>query len=164
MIRAEFSRPHRLTPEHRHLDLAATAEERAALAARFGIPAIGALTAALDLAPEPGGVLRVRGRLRAEVTQECVATLDPVDQVVDAPLDLRLLPPGTPPTDDDPDSPDEIETADGTVDLGEAVEEQLALALDPFPRRPDVAMPEPVGHEAETRPNPFAALARLKRG
>ena len=163
MTRPEFSRPHRLTPERRHLELEATTGERAALAARFGIPAISALTAALDLAPEPGGVIRARGRLRAEVTQECVATLDPVDQVVDAPLDLRLLPPGTPPTDDDPDSPDEIESEGDVVDLGEAVAEQLALALDPFPRRPDASepAPEPI---PEGRPNPFAALARLKGG
>ena len=161
MTRPEFSRPHRLTPERRHLELEATAAERAALAGRFGILGISELTAALDLAPEPGGVIRARGRLKARVTQECVATLEPVDQAMDTPLDLRLLPPGTPPADDDPDSPDEIESENGTVDLGEAVAEQLALALDPFPRRPDAPEPAPEA-AAEVRPNPFAALARLK--
>jgi hypothetical protein len=83
-----------------------------------------------------------------------------------APLELRILPEGTPATDDDPDSPDEIETAGDIVDLGEVVAEQLALALDPYPRLPDavVELPDDPVEEAEPRPNPFAALARLRRG
>ncbi|OYW09619.1 MAG: hypothetical protein B7Z53_02585, partial [Rhodospirillales bacterium 12-71-4] len=112
-----------------------------------------------------------------EVVQECVVTLEPVPQAVLAPLDLLLLPEGTPATDDNPDSPDEIETEGGMVDLGEVVAEQLALAMDPYPRAPDAAIPpdlvdpsagalEPEADLADTppeRPNPFAALARLKR-
>lgn len=166
MSRPEFSRPHRLVPERRHLVLEATAAERSGLAERFGILGIGGLRAELDLAPEAGGVFRAQGRLRAEVEQACVATLEPVEQVVDVPLDLRLLPEGTPASDDDPDSPDEIETAGGSIDLGEVVAEQLALGLDPFPRRPDaeVELPDETPQDAAVRPNPFGALAKFKRG
>jgi uncharacterized metal-binding protein YceD (DUF177 family) len=166
MSRPEFSRPHRLGSGRRHLELEASAEERDALARRFGILGIGELRAALDFAPEAGGVTRARGYLRAAVEQECVATGEPVPQQVDAPLDLRILPEGTPPGDDDPDSPDEIESAGDVVDLGEVVAEQLALALDPYPRLPDaeVQLPNDPLEEAEAKPNPFAALAKLRRG
>lgn len=170
----EFSRLVRLTPDAREVTLEATAAERAALAGRFGILGIGALSATLRLQPEPGGSVRVRGRLRAEVEQACVVTLEPVVQQVDAPLDLRILEEGEVPADDDPESPDEIESAGGQVDLGEAVAEQLALALDPYPRAPGASMPEldPPEPEPEAapesapdgRPNPFAKLAKLRQG
>jgi uncharacterized metal-binding protein YceD (DUF177 family) len=168
----EFSRPHRLgAGETRHLDLRANPDECAALAARFAIPAVERLAARLTLAPETGGTTRLTGTLEADVVQECVVTLEPVAQQVSTLLDLRILPPGTPATDDDPDSPDEVETTGNSVDLGEVVAEQLALALDPYPRTPDAAIPaelEPLPEEPEAdatphRPNPFAALARIKR-
>lgn len=166
MIRPEFSRPVRLGLDPREVTLEASPAECAALAARFGILGVGALRATLRLAADTGGAVRARGQLRAEVTQSCVVTLEPVVQAVAAPLDLRILEEGEAPTDDDPDSPDEIESAGGMVDLGEAVAEQLALALDPYPRAAGAALPEldPEAPSAvpDSRPNPFAGLAKLK--
>lgn len=179
-VAPEFPRPYRLGNEPKTLELVATPAECAALARRFAIPGIGSFKAALTLTVENGGTVRARGRIRAAVTQECIVTLDPVDQRVDAAVDLRILPDGVPPTDDDPDSPDEIESAGGFIDLGEAMAEQLALALDPYPRHPEATLPAELaasGLDAEapaaqraaeplpgdSRPNPFAALARLKR-
>ncbi|MGK7869336.1 YceD family protein [Falsiroseomonas sp. E2-1-a20] len=173
----EFSRPHRLgAGETRSVELRARPDECAALAARFAIPAVERLEARLTLTPETGGTTRLTGTLEADVVQDCVVTLDPVPQQVRTRLDLRILPPGTPATDDDPDSPDEVETTGNGVDLGEVVAEQLALALDPYPRAPDAAIPpelEPAPDEPDVdwapdgadaaRPNPFAALARIKR-
>lgn len=166
MTRPELSRPIRLTGERRHVEIAATPAEMAALAARFGILGVSALRAELDLSPEPGGITRARGALLAQVEQACIATLEPVAQAVEAALDLRILPEGTPPRDDDPDSPDEIESQGDVVDLGEAVAEQLALALDPYPRAPgaEPGLPDdPLDEVAPARPNPFAALAKLKK-
>jgi hypothetical protein len=71
-----------------------------------------------------------------------------------------LLPAGREPADG-PDDPDEIESADGIADLGEAVAEQLALALDPYPRAPDAELPPEANDEAA---GAFAALAALRRG
>ena len=145
----------------------ATAAECAALARRFGIPGVGALAATLSLRHDRDGAIRAEGRLEADVTQACVVSLEPVAQHVSAPLLLRFLPPGAAP-DDDPESPDEIETDGDTLDLGEAVAEQLALALDPYPRRPDAALPPDVTAPPEAEPlaapSPFAGLARLRRG
>jgi len=168
MTKPELSRPVRLGPEPREVRLEAEPAEREALARRFGILGIHALSAELRLVPEPGGSVRARGLLSAEVEQECVVTLEPVRQQVEAPLDLRILAEGEEPADDDPDSPDEIESAGGVVDLGEAVAEQLALALDPYPRAPGAVLPELDHPEPEpeppARPNPFAKLAKLREG
>lgn len=170
MIRPEFSRPVRLTPDRREVTLEASEQERAALAGRFGILGIHALHATLRLEPEPGGSTRARGRLVAEVEQACVVTLEPVRQSVEVPLDLRILEEGEEPADDDPDSPDEIESQGGLVDLGEAVAEQLALALDPYPRAEGATLPElesepeAAPEEEQKRRNPFAGLAKLREG
>jgi uncharacterized metal-binding protein YceD (DUF177 family) len=170
MIHPEFSRPFRLGPDRREVTLEANEAERAALAVRFGILGIGALGAKLRLEPETGGGTRATGRLSAEVEQACVVTLEPVVRRLEAPLDLRILDEGVEPADDDPDSPDEIESRGGLVDLGEAVAEQLALALDPYPRAEGATLPaldgaEPAAEEARpARPNPFAGLAKLREG
>ena len=157
----EFSRPLPLGlvgPEGRREVLEADGAERAALARRFGIPAIESLRAELVLRPEPGGAVRAQGRLDASVVQSCVVTLEPVAQRVDEAVDLRLLPPGREPQDE-PDEPDEIATAGGVADLGEAVAEQLALALDPYPRAPGAVLPAEADDPGE---HPMAALAKLR--
>ncbi|WP_137123706.1 DUF177 domain-containing protein [Roseomonas sp. HF4] len=158
----EFSRVRsfaRLPPAGREERLAASAAECAALARRFAIPAINRLEAVVRLRPEPGGGVTIGGRLSAEVVQDCVVTLEPVMQAVEEKVALRILPPGGEPSDD-PEAPDEIEAEGDVVDLGEALAEQLALALDPYPRAPGAELaPEASGETG----GPFAALASLPR-
>lgn len=145
--------------EGRQQVLEAAEGERAALAARFRIPAVESFRAELRLWPEADGSIRVDGRLAAEVVQTCVVTLEPVAQRVEEPVALRLLPSGVEPADDDPDQPDEIPSRNGAVDLGEALAEQLALALDPYPRAPGAVLPEEASDADE---GPMAALAALR--
>jgi uncharacterized metal-binding protein YceD (DUF177 family) len=171
VIKPEFSRPVRLGPEPREIAFEANEAERTALANRFGILGIGSLSATLRLQPEPGGSVRARGALHAEVEQACVVTLEPVRQTVTTALDLRILEEGEAPADDDPESLDEIESQGGLVDLGEVVAEQLSLALEPYPRTEGAEMPPmeaPDTGEAEItpseRPNPFAKLAKFREG
>ena len=160
---SEFSRPLPIGlvgPTGRHEVLEADAAERMALAARFGIPAIARLRAELELVAETDGSVVARGRMLAEVTQDCVVTLEPVAQAIDEAVALRFLPPGREPADG-PEDMDEIPTGPGGVaDLGEAIAEQLSLALDPYPRAEGAELP---AEATEPVANPFAALAALRR-
>lgn len=168
MNQAEFSRPVRidtLGAGPRTTTIEADPAERAALARRFGLIGIERLeaTAELQLA---GGTIRVAGRLNAEVTQACVASGEPVPARVEEPFALRFV-------HDDGGSGEEIELEEGdldvigyagsSVDLGEAVAQTLALALDPFPRasNADKALRE-AGVIDEAAAGPFGVLAALK--
>lgn len=158
----EFSRPIALAEVPAGglaLRLEASAEERAALRRRFGLPGLFALTADLRLTPAPGGCIAVSGILRAEVEQECVVSLAPLRAVIEEPVAWRLLPEGMPPSDGEAD-PDDIESPRGVADLGEALAQQLSLALDPYPRAPGASLPEDPGAGPG---GPFAALAKLRR-
>lgn len=169
-ITPEFSRTlpwGAVSRKEKREELEATEAERAALAARFGILEISSLRASLRLRQEAGGAVRVRGHLTADVVQACVVTLEPVPQHIEEPVDLRFLHEGAEP-EDDPDGPDEILTEGEVLELGEAIAEQLSLALDPYPRVPgaELELPheeeEDEPEEAPARPNPFAKLAALK--
>ena len=153
-------------------ELEAGPAERAALANRFGILEIGSLRAALRLRSEAGGAVRVRGRMTADVVQACVVTLDPVPQHIDEPVDLRFVRVDAEREEEDepdPEGPDEIPIEGEHLELGEAIAEQLSLALDPYPRVPGAVLelePDPEDEDAapeEARPNPFAKLAALKK-
>ncbi len=154
------------------IDIEADADERAALARRFGLLALDSLTAKVGLTPVDGGLVRVHGALAAEITQACVVTLEPVPTRVEASFE-RLYgadapeEAGGPITDADTEESPEPFT-DGAVDVGEAVAEQLALELDPFPRAPGAAFDgfssgsKSAGDDDTENAGPFAVLARLK--
>ncbi len=157
----ELHRPLALDRVGAALDVAieATADECAALAPRLGIPAIHALRCDFRLRRGEAGRITAEGALRARLTRDCVVSLDEFE--VEAAEDFRVVfvPEGTEADDLDPDSDDEIPYAGGVIDLGEAAAEQLALSLDPYPRKPDVTLPDAA---TEALDSPFAALARRK--
>ncbi len=159
---AEFS--HRLPLAHvpaggQHLRLLAGAEERAALAGRFGLLTLHSLVAELRLNPDEDGAILVSGEMMAELDQACGITLVPIRQSVREPVAWRLLPEGMEPSDGE-DDPDDIETEQGAADLGEALAQQLSLAIDPYPRAPGAEMPDEPDETAAH--SPFAKLSRLK--
>ncbi len=150
----------------------ANPEERAALAKRFDLVGIDRLEAVFSLTRAGGGVIHVRGELEAEVTQSCVVTLAPVPAKVaeafsadfadedrrraeEADLDFEA---------DDPPEP----IRNGHIDLGELAAEQLALALEPYPRAPGAAVPAEFSpdEDAEAEPerpiNPFSILKKTQ--
>lgn len=159
---SEFS--HRLAIAHvpaggLSLRLAANAGERLALARRFDLLALHDVSAALQLTPGLEGVVHVTGRLAAELEQACGITLTPVRQSVAEAVAWRLLPEGMEPSDGE-DDPDDIETEQGMADLGEALAQQLSLAIDPYPRAPGAEMPRGLGDGGAH--GPFAKLLTLK--
>lgn len=168
--RPEFSRPvtlARIGREGQEVAIEAAPKERAALARRYAIPAVDALLARFRLSPAEDGSVLAEGSLEAVVVQDCVVTLEPVEQSVAEAFALRLLPPGRAPSDG-PEEIDEIPvTARGVADLGELAAEQLALALDPYPRAPGASLPPEATADADpeagAKDERFAALAALRR-
>jgi len=144
-VKPELARPLALADipaGGRTVHVEASAGERAALARRFRIPGIEALACDFTLRREARGVIAAAGRLAARVVQTCVVTAEDFSAKVEEAFSVRFVPagderPGGEEADFDPEAPDEIPYQAGTLDLGEATAEQLALALDPWPRRPD---------------------------
>jgi len=166
----EFSRPVRidtLGAEPRSVALEAEADERAALARRFGLPGIARLAAEAALVRR-GEEVVATGRVEAAVTQSCVATGEPVEAKVDEPFELLFRPA---PAADRPDVEVELSESEldvtfyegGAIDLGEAVAETLALSLDPYPRAPGAEQAlKAAGVKSEEEAGPFGALAGLR--
>jgi uncharacterized metal-binding protein YceD (DUF177 family) len=165
----EFSRPFRLDElggAPRAVSIAAEEKERAALAARFGLIGIERLEATAELARE-GDIVTAVGRLEADLTQACVASGDPVPARIAEDFALRFVPAGAEPGAEEIELEesdlDEIDYEGGSVDLGEAAAQTMALALDPFPRAAgaDEKLRE-AGVVGEEDAGPFAALRALK--
>ena len=156
-------------PKTKFYEIAANAQERAALAQRFAILSVDGLTARLCLSRIAGGtMIRLAGRFVADVVQSCVVTLDPVAVRLEEDFEL-IFSPG--PADDAGEVVVELDARDppepipnGIIDIGEATAEHLALALDPFPRAPGArAQPIDEDQTVPPKPSPFAALAALKK-
>jgi len=170
MTEPEFSRPVRIDTlggAPRSMTIQAEEGEKAALARRFDLIGIDALAATAELVRD-GDTITVTGKLDASVIQACVASGQPVPGRIAEPFALRF----TPPADDAaPDAEIELEEADldvmsyegGAIDLGEAVAQTLALALDPFPRAQGAdALLREAGVIGEDEAGPFAALKALR--
>jgi uncharacterized metal-binding protein YceD (DUF177 family) len=167
----EFSRPvstTRLGVDAMVYQIAANAAERAALARRFDLVSLDHLAATVRLTRQ-GHDVCLAAALSADVVQLCGVTLEPFpSRVVDhSTLHYRRqAPPGDLAVEDEIY---EILTGD-TIDIGEAVAQQLSLALPPFPRAPDAAIPaaeNPACVEWTADPsvgaNPFDELAKLAK-
>ncbi|WP_300114173.1 DUF177 domain-containing protein [Sphingobium sp.] len=170
MTTPEFSRPVRAEQIRRitgDVHIAADADERAALARRFGLVTLDRLEADYALSEEDGAIL-ARGRVRASLAQPCVATAEPVPEVIDSDFTLRfVVEEGSAVEGEDLElDAEDVDTIgyDGQqIDMGEAVAETMALAMTPYPRSPqaDTALKE-AGVLSEEQAGPFAALLALK--
>jgi uncharacterized metal-binding protein YceD (DUF177 family) len=140
-------------------------DEREGLARRFALLALDRLEAEIELYRGGDDVIRLHGRMIADAVQSCVVSLAPVPAHLDVAFDATYSAEATgaaeaevDPLGEDPPEP----IAEGVIDLGEAVAQQLAVALDPYPRAPGTAASAAAGAETE-RPSPFAALASMKK-
>lgn len=149
-----------------HYEIAASAEQRAALAKRFGLLALDRLEAKVDVTRLAGGFYRLSAAMDAAPIQACVVTAEPVSSHITESFSLLYGPVEDEKDvilDGDAETVESIE--DGTIDLGEAVAQQLSLALDPFPHSADAAaQSEGVSSGDSGRASPFAVLAQLQRG
>lgn len=162
---------HRLTLDRirdgDRIDLAADAAECAAIADRLALASLDRLNAHAVLKRD-GEKIRASGRLKAALEQRCVATGEPLPVRVDEAFDIHFIPAPVTAGGDE-----EFELAEGdldtmfhdgqAIDLGAAIADSLALALDPYPRSPEAeAALKQAGVIGEEEAGPFAALAALK--
>ena len=140
---------------------------RARIARALDLASLDAFTADLNLGPNPdhgAGGWRLTGRVKASAVQTCGITLEPLPVEIDERfvVDLVEQAPEIPEDEEfeigvETDIPDTIE--DGRIDLGQYAVEQLALTLDPFPRKPGVEFVQP---EEPKEISPFAVLKQFK--
>ena len=176
----EFSRPlalDSLGDQEVETSISATPEERQRLAERLGLISLERLDAVLWLRrPTGSGLVRVHGRYEAELTQACVVTLEPLRarlaRLFSVVYDLAEAA-GRETTavevaveiDMEQEDPPEAVGPEG-LDLGETVVQQLAVAIDPYPRAAGAdlgGVKWPAGAKPETRKaSPFQVLKALK--
>jgi hypothetical protein len=155
-------------PAGRDVSIITSGKEREAVARLLQLPGIAALEAALRVSPYGRDGLAVAGEVHAQLTQVCVVTGDAFESDVVAPVDIRFSPHGQDPNA--PLGPDELvdpEAEDppdllvgGRIDLGAIVSEFLALALDPYPKKPGASFSTYAEPGAES---PFGALSSLTK-
>ncbi|WP_411035266.1 YceD family protein [Shinella sp. BYT-45] len=157
--------------------ISADAGERAGLAELWSVLEVKALSATFQVMRWKRDGVRLKGRVAADIVQACVVTLEPVESHIDEPVEVVFVPEGSKlarlpvATDNgemllDPDGPDAPEIFAGdSIDAGEVAAEHVALAIDPYPRKPDAAFS---GHVESTdkddrKPSPFAVLKDWKK-
>ena len=141
--------------------LDATATECTAIAARLILPSVESVRCRWVLRGAAGGAVEAEGSLHARLHQECVVSLDAFPTEVVEEFAVRfVVSERDAESIDDPDEPDELVMQNGVFDLGEATVEQLALALDPYPRKPGATLPDEAG---QATVNPFSALAKWQK-
>ncbi|PTT87759.1 hypothetical protein DBR42_10980 [Pelomonas sp. HMWF004] len=170
------------------LDLAAFADDGAHLAGEWAPASLARLAAAA--APDalaagwPALSWRLQGEIRqpkaakpqpwlhvtasADVALTCQRCLKPVHETVTVDRWIRFVETEAEAAALDIDSEDDVLAMPRHLDARELIEDELLLALPLVPRHE--VCPEPLSHvdelpepEAGERPNPFAALAALKR-
>ena len=127
--------------------LEASPEEREALARRFGLDALHALTAKLNIARTTAASIKVSGEARAAIEQTCVLTLERFGSTLIFPVEevfrtnrggggrLQAVE-----AFDDEGAPLVVGQA---IDLGELVAQELGMTIDPYPKAPDAAFEPP---------------------
>lgn len=167
------------------LDLEADEAQREALAKRLNVTSVDGLSAHIVLERTAGHVITVNGKLKADITQACVVTLEPIVNHIEDAFDAffseqtdavsfakakrdKIVENQDPeaPFLDEKDDPERI--VDGMIDLGEVVTQYLSLSIDPYPRKEGAKHhlsddDEEAVKAARKTHNPFAKLEGMKK-
>lgn len=159
------------TAQNRHVT--ADAAELQSLKQEFDLLDLTSFEADLTIAAWGQHGVKVDGRLKADVVQACVVTLQPVPSHMDHRFSLSFLPADVIAADpktvaeaevivvyDEEDPPEPLEG--GVIDLGALLTEQFALALDPYPRAPGATLDGSAEEDVDKPTSPFAALSKLR--
>ncbi len=155
-------------------------EDKPHLERRLEIKELNSVVAKMTLKRLNRRVIKVSGTFAADITQECVVTLQPVKNHLEDSFETWYADPEQAvsfararherdkekrmderPMLDEKDDPEPI--IDGKINLGEIVTQYLSLAIDPFPRSEEAKkMLEESNDPTPAKVNPFAALKALK--
>ncbi|MGB3166430.1 MAG: YceD family protein [Alteraurantiacibacter sp.] len=169
----EFARPFDIRAiSDKPVELVANDSECAALASRFGLVAIHSLSATLSLEVK-GEEISATGPMRAVIVQSCAVSGDDLASDLGENVTVRFVPLASMEASEEDE---EIELAaedlddipyEGTsFDLGEAVAQSLALAIDPFasgPKADTVRRDQGLIEEGESDGPMAAGLQGLRR-
>ncbi|CAM9727839.1 unnamed protein product [Ectocarpus fasciculatus] len=146
---AEFSRKidcSELSRKPKYFSVEATENECAALAERFTCEAITGLKADFRVVRAAGSEARkikIRGRVKGNVTQNCAATLEPFVLPVEREFNTAIQEVSLDSVqstlwalEENTETDDEIMEGD-PLDLGEVAAQCLALCIDPYAKHPD---------------------------
>lgn len=164
----EFSRMVDATRfDGKSIAIAADTAERGALAQRFGLVSIARLEAQVTLSPDGDAVL-ANGTLSASIVQSCAISGEDLPVEIAETLALRFVPDTGDIEEEEieltEDELDEIPFTGRSFDLGEAVAQSLALAIDPYATGPQADEVRERGDVSdETANGPFAELAKLRK-
>lgn len=142
----------------------ASSAERSAIARRLELLTLATLQAELTVEERPGSaglLLAVTGTGHAVLDQACSVTLEPVPADLTFPIERlfgRHAEPEIDELDVDPLALDVEPLGDAPLDLGEVLVEELALALEPYPRHPTADAVLATLQDQEPLAGPFAIL------
>lgn len=154
------------------------------LARRLGVAEVHGLSAELEASRIDKRVVHVTGHVQAEITQECVVTLEPVRSHVEDEFEAwfansnevvsfakarheknRSEGESDNPILDEKDDPEPI--IDGKINLGELSTQYLILSIDPYPTKGEIDLVESDNlgikrDDMEVKKNPFSKLKELR--
>lgn len=155
-----------------HHRIEGTAAEREAVARWLDIPAVHALIGDLDVERVSASEVAVSGAFRAQVDLVCGVSLEVFPETLSGPVSGRFRKPDLRAPRQEVEQEAEIlidldteepgEWRSQGIDLGGLLAEELSLALPEFPRKPGATLDLLEAPPADEKPNPFAALSRLK--
>lgn len=173
-----------ITGEEQAVHIEANKEQRDALARRLDITEVRSAKADMTVKRNAGNmVVYVHGTVQADLVQQCVVTLEPVDTRVEEEFEAWYADPDQAvsfakerqrimsqkygeeaPILDESEDPEPI--ANGEVDLGELATQYLILGLDPYPHAEgvhyEIGDDDPREDPSFIRENPFAKLKEWK--
>lgn len=153
------------------LDVVPGADELRALAEWAGVDEVTRLNAHVSVRAQSRTRFLEEAEFEADIVQSCVVTLQPVRTHIARDFTRVLnLTPGARHFADKAspvsaasvaeDTPDEIDSP--VYDLGTPLREELALAIDPYPRAPGVAFEAPA--DDDHTESPFSVLKKMQHG
>ena len=137
------------------------AQARTRIARALDLASLDRFAADMSLKPSHVG-WTLSGRVQVAAVQRCGLTLEPLPVSIDQTFSVDLVESAETPDEEveislEDNSPDVVEN--GVIDLGAYAVEQLALSLDPFPRKPGAEFVQP---DEPREISPFAVLTQLK--